>query len=73
LVAYLLLQCLREAVAPILTIINIRYGHGETTMKKSVTGFHLINCGSVTGGTHGLPIGFFYEGTPPPFNLTIFH
>ncbi len=42
-------------------------------MKKSVTGFWMINCGSVTRRTRGLPLGFFLEGAPPPFNLTIYH
>lgn len=42
-------------------------------MKKSVTGLWMINCGSVTRRTRGLPFGFFLEGAPPPFNLTIYH
>jgi hypothetical protein len=43
-------------------------------MKTSTKGMELpmIDCGSVTRGTHGLPIGFFLEGAPPPFFLTIF-
>lgn len=33
-------------------------------------GLRLIDCGSATKKTRGLPIGFFREGAPPPFNLT---
>jgi hypothetical protein len=36
------------------------------------TGALLIDCGSATRQTKGLPIGFFLEGAPPPFYLTIF-
>jgi len=35
-------------------------------------GFALIDCGSAKKATRGLPIGFFYEQAPAPFNLTIF-
>jgi len=36
-------------------------------------GLGLIDCGSVTRITRGLPIGFFFEGAPPPFQWTIYH
>ena len=39
-----------------------------TTVKKE-TGCWLIDCGSATRRTMGLPFGFFFEGGPPPFNL----
>ena len=42
-------------------------------MKKSATGLLMINLGSVTRGTQGMPVGFFLEGAPPPFYLTIYH
>ncbi len=44
-------------------------------MKKATvgTGPLLIDCGSVTERTRGLPLGFFREGAPPPFNWTIFY
>ena len=42
-------------------------------MKKSHIGLLIINLGSVTRRTRGLPVGFFLEGAPPPFHLTIFH
>jgi hypothetical protein len=32
-------------------------------------GFRLIDCGSARKQTRGLPIGFFREGAPPPYNL----
>ncbi len=35
-------------------------------------GCQLIDCGSVRRQTRGLPIGFFYEGAPPPFYLNFF-
>jgi hypothetical protein len=41
------------------------------TVKKE-TGCRLIDCGSATRQTKGLPIGFFTEGAPPPFYLN-FH
>jgi len=44
------------------------------TMKKGTkdNGLLLIDCGSATRQTKGLPVGFFLEGAPPPFYLTIF-
>jgi len=36
-------------------------------------GVLLIDCGSATRRTRGLPVGIFREGAPAPFNLTIFH
>ena len=42
-------------------------------MKKSATGLLMIELGSVTKRTRGLPVGFFLEGAPPPFYLTIYH
>jgi hypothetical protein len=42
-------------------------------MKTRVKGILMIDCGSVTRGTRGLPAGVFLEGAPFPFNLTIFH
>jgi hypothetical protein len=36
-------------------------------------GCHLIDCGSVRRNTRGMPIGFFREVGPPPFNLTFIH
>jgi hypothetical protein len=44
------------------------------TMNKSIKRMELLmkDCGSVTGRTRGLPIGFFFEGAPAPFNLTFF-
>jgi len=37
---------------------------------KTETGFRLIDCGSARRQTKGLPIGFFIEGAPSPFNFT---
>ncbi len=44
-------------------------------MKTSanVVQLSMIDCGSVTRQTRGLPIGFFFEGAPPPFQWTIYH
>ena len=44
-------------------------------MKTSIsgTGLSMIDCGSVSQQTRGLPIGFFWEGAPPPFQWTIFN
>jgi hypothetical protein len=41
-------------------------------MKLAMTenGCQLIDCGSASRQTRGLPIGFFLEGAPPPFYLT---
>ena len=43
-------------------------------MKKSKTsaGSLLINCGSVTRETKGLPFGFFSEAAFAPFNRRLF-
>lgn len=32
-------------------------------------GFRLIDCGSARKQTRGLPVGFFREIAPPPYNL----
>jgi len=42
-------------------------------MKTLTKGISLIDCGSVTGRTRGLPFGAFMEGAPYPFDLTPFH
>jgi hypothetical protein len=44
-------------------------------MKMTIkdNGYLLIDCGPATRQTKGLPIGFFLEGAPPPFYLTIFN
>jgi len=39
-------------------------------LSKGTVGCLLIDCGSVRGKTRGLPIGFFREGAPPPYNLS---
>jgi len=36
-------------------------------------GCHLIDCGSVKQQTRGMPIGFFFEVAPPPFQFTFIH
>jgi hypothetical protein len=41
-------------------------------LHKAGRGFLLIDCGSVRKQTKGLPIGFFLEGAPPPFELQFF-
>jgi len=35
-------------------------------------GCQLIDCGSATRQTKGLPFGFFRESAPPPFYLNFF-
>jgi hypothetical protein len=42
------------------------------TLSKGI-GLEMIDCGSVTRCTRGLPLGFFHENAPPPFNWTIFN
>jgi hypothetical protein len=36
------------------------------------SGCLLIDCGSVRRQTKGLPIGFFFEGAPAPFQWQFF-
>ena len=40
---------------------------------KSVKEVLLLDCGRVSEKTRGLPVGFFFEGAPYPFDLTIYH
>jgi len=35
-------------------------------------GLNMIDCGSVTRSTRGLPYGFFHENAPAPFNWMVF-
>jgi len=43
----------------------------KLAMKEA--GLRLIDCGSASRQTKGLPIGFFREGAPPPFNLSFIY
>jgi hypothetical protein len=42
------------------------------TLSNKGIGLNMIDCGSVTRRTRGLPNGFFHERAPPPFNWMVF-